>query len=308
MFETLVVPLDGSRLAEHAIPYAIRLAQASHARLVLVQAVEHGGVEEGRRYLSDTAARILGQVTAVDVATPRGRPSDQILATVRAYTADGVVMTTHGRTGFEHLLHGSVTEEVLARSVVPVCVVYSRPGESTSPTFSTTSARLLVPQDGSDYDVAALGVATNLLGPLGDIVLVVVVAPPEHVLRDPTGRHVLAYLDQQEEARTRDARDYLGAVAAPLRNGPRPVRVKIDVRLGDPASGIAMAALDTQADLIVMATHGRTGINRAVFGSVAGCVLRTASTPVVLVHPANPATPLPLEQPVDFEVGPVPTF
>ena len=91
---------------------------------------------------------------------------------------------------------------------------------------------------------------------------------------------MLAYLDQQEEALKREAREYLAGVAEPLRNGPTPLNVKIDVRLGDPASGIAMAALDTQADLIVMATHGRTGIQRAMLGSVAGTVLRTACTPV----------------------------
>jgi nucleotide-binding universal stress UspA family protein len=305
MFRTLVIPLDGSRLAEHAVPYAVRLAQASHARLVLMQAVQNASTDESRRYLADMAESVVGQVAAVHTATPSGQPSDQILEIIEAFQADGVVMTTHGRTGFDHLLHGSVTEDLLARSPVPVFVVYSRPGESPAPTFSATSARLLVPQDGSDYDAPALQVAMGLLGPSGQIVLVTVVAPPEHVLRDPTGRHVLAYLDQQEEALAREAREYLANVAAPLRAGPVRVNVKVDVRLGDPASGIAMAAIDNQADLIVMATHGRTGINRAVVGSVAGCVLRTACTPVVLVHPASWR---PTGQPVRWEVGPVPTF
>ena len=104
-------------------------------------------------------------------------------------------------------------------------------------------------------------------------------------MTDDTGRHVLAYLDQQEEALTRQARDFLTEVAEPLRKGPTPIDVQIDVRIGDPASGIALAALDTQADLIVMATHGRTGVQRAMLGSVAGAVLRTACTPVVLVRP-----------------------
>jgi nucleotide-binding universal stress UspA family protein len=81
------------------------------------------------------------------------------------------------------------------------------------------------------------------------------------------------------------------------------------VRLGDPASGIAMAALDTHADLIVMATHGRTGVQRAVLGSVAGTVLRTACTPVVLVRPNIAPPPQDgIEQPVAKELGPVPTF
>jgi nucleotide-binding universal stress UspA family protein len=325
MFRRLVVPLDGSQLAERAVPYAIRLAQASHARLVLMQAVlsppspsldggdwERGqlaAIEEGRQYLTDMAESMSGQVDAVEIATPYGRPAAKILQTVEEYEADGVVMTTHGRTGFDHLLHGSVTEAVLARCSVPVFVVHTRPGEAAAPTLSPASARLLVAQDGSSFDGPVLDAALNILGPRGEIVLVMVAAEAQHVLRDDTGRHVLAYIDQQEESLTREAREYLREVAEPLRKRPAPINVKIEVRIGDPASGIAMAAIDREADLIVMATHGRTGINRALFGSVAGTVLRTACTPVVLLHPSVPAPPLTgLEQPLSVELGPAPTF
>jgi nucleotide-binding universal stress UspA family protein len=325
MFSTLIVPLDGSALAERAVPYAIRLAQASHTRLVLMQAVlappspsldgadwEKGqldAIAEARAYLTQMADSMSGQVDSVEIAVPYGRATEKILETILAFQADGVVMTTHGRTGFDHLLHGSVTESLLAACHVPVFVVYSPPGQAPAPTFSPARARLLVPQNGSEYDAPALRAAVEMLGLRGEIVLERVVAPPEHVIVDPTGRHVLAYLDQQEEARMRQARDYLAKVAEPLRSGPAPISVKIDVRLGDPASGIAMAALDTQADLIVMATHGRTGVQRAMLGSVAGTVLRAACTPVVLVRPTiTPPPDARIEEPVVGEFGPVPTF
>jgi len=326
MFHTLVVPLDGSQLAERAVPYAIRLAQSSHARVVLLQAVlapppatldgsdwegnQVDAIAEVRTYLTDMADSLSGQVDSVEIATPYGRAADKILEAVATYHADCVVMSTHGRTGFDHLLHGSVTEAVLAKCTVPVFVVYARPGEAAAPSLSPSSARLLVAQDGSSFDAPVLQAAVEMLGPRGEIVLVTVVTPPERILYDDTGRHVLAYIDQQEESVTREARDYLTEVADSLRNGPKPITVKIAVRMGDAASGIAMAALDTQADLIVMATHGRTGINRAMFGSVAGTVLRTAATPVVLIHPTQPAPPdTGIEQPVaKEELGPVPTF
>jgi nucleotide-binding universal stress UspA family protein len=246
---------------------------------------------EARRYLAGVASSVSSHVAGLEVATAYGRPTDKILEAIDTFHADGVVMTTHGRTGLDHLLHGSVTEAILARSSVPVFAIYARPGEAPPAPYSPASARLLVPQDGSDFDAAALHAALEMLGPRGEIVLLTVVAPPEHVISDHSGRRVVAYLDQQEEGLTRAARDYLSEVAAPLRTGPMPISVKVEVRMGDPASGIAMAALDTQADLIVMATHARTGINRAVLGSVAGCVLRSAYSPVVLVHP----TPPPLE-------------
>jgi nucleotide-binding universal stress UspA family protein len=324
MFRTLVVPLDGSQLAERAVPYAIRLAQSSHARLVLMQAVlapptaaldadwerlQLEAIAEARAYLAHVAEDMSGQLTAVEIATPYGRAADKILQTIDTYQADGLVMSTHGRTGFDHLLHGSVTEAILARCDVPVFVVYARPGQAPAPPFSPANARLLVPQNGSEYDAPALQLAREMLGPRGDIVLVTVAPTPEHVLHDDSGRHVVAYLDQQEEALTREAREYLAQVAEPLGKGPAPINVKVDVRVGDPVSGIAIAALDTQADLIVMATHGRTGIKRAVLGSVAGTVMRTVDTPVVLVHPrVPPPQDVGVEQPALGAFGAVPTF
>jgi nucleotide-binding universal stress UspA family protein len=204
-------------------------------------------------------------------------------------------------------LHGSVTEAILAWSDVPVFVVSTRSGDAPAPDFSPVSARLLVPQDGSAYDRAARDAALDLLGPRGEIVLVAVVAPPENMELDATGRHVLVYLDEQEEALQREAREYLAAVAETLRKRV-PVGVKIDVQLGDPAFGIATAVFKTRADLIVMATHGRTGLRRAIAGSVAGDVVRTVSIPVVLVHPTITPRPNGTQQPVFETIGPVPMF
>jgi nucleotide-binding universal stress UspA family protein len=246
-------------------------------------------IAEAERYLSDMAQSLSGQVSGVESVVPYGRTAAQILATASRYQADGVVMATHGRTGFSHLLYGSVTEAVLASSQLPVFVVYARPGEQPPPPFSPSRARVLVPQNFSAYDASALQAALHIVGTRGELILVTVVPPAERVKRDELG-HVLAYVDQQDEIARQQARDCLNEIAAALRKGPQPMSVKVDVRVGDPASGIAMTAIEEDADLIVMATHGRTGLPRAVLGSVAGAVLRTAPTPVLLVHPQPPAT------------------
>jgi nucleotide-binding universal stress UspA family protein len=315
MFSTLVVPLDGSPLAERALPYAIRLAQAQQGRLILMRAALaapprtlHGSdwerdqtqaVAEAERYLTEIAESVAGQVAGVEVFAPYGRPSAQILETAGRFAADGVVMATHGRTGLPHFLYGSVTEAVLAEGGVPVFVVHARPGEKAASVFAPHHARVLVTQNGSAYDASALDAALQIIGPNGELVLVSVIPAPETVARDHFG-HVIAYLDQQEEADRFKARDYLNAIAAELRNHRVPFAVKVDVRVGDPASGITLAAIEDSADLIVMATHGRTGIRRALVGSVAGTVLRTGPTPVLLVHPH----PVP-EEPATAAAGPV---
>ena len=92
--------------------------------------------------------------------------------------------------------------------------------------------------------------------------------------------------DQQEEASRRETLDYLRQVEAQLKQQRPDLRVILDVRIGDPSPGIAMAEIACGADLVVMATPGRTGIRRAVLGSVAGAALITGSVPVLLVSPA----------------------
>ena len=302
MLRTLVVPLDGSELAERALPYAVRLAETHRGRLILLRAVlappparlDGAGWEQDRRDAVDEASNYLGGVAQtiervrVETAVRYGRTVESILDTVRHYAADAVVMATHARTGFCHLVSGSVTEAVLATSSVPVFVVRPRPGETPQPSFEPAAARLLVPLDGSDFDEPALRTAVQALGAWGEITLVQVVEPPDHVERDNNGRPI-AYLDQQEEARTRQAREYLNAIARDLRHQVPPIRVRVDVRVGDAADGIAMAAAAACSDVIVMATHARTGIRRAVIGSIAGAVLRKSSAPVLLVHPQVPS-------------------
>jgi len=247
-------------------------------------------IKEAETYLADVAAK-LGTRVAVKTNAPYGHAVREILDTVEAVGADAVVMATHGRTGLAHLVYGSVAEAVLAESPVPVFLVHAMPGEAPAPPFNPSSARALVPLDGLAFAEAALHTAANLVGPAGELVLACVVEPPDHVARDQNGR-VLAYLDQQEEAVTREARDYLAQVATGLAQSYPWLRVSTTVRIGEAASGIVTAAVDRDADVVVMASHGRTGVLRAVIGSVAGAVLRKGSTPVLLVGPHESHQPI----------------
>jgi nucleotide-binding universal stress UspA family protein len=186
------------------------------------------------------------------------------------------------------LLFGSVAERLMATSVVPVFLVHARPGEAAPTPVDPGTASVLVPLDGSTFSEMAIEPAADLVGPLGELILACVVEPPSEVERAEDG-HVIAYLDQQEEARSREAREYLSEVASRVAQRYPRLRIAQDVRIGDAQNGISMAVADRAADLVVMATHGRTGISRAVVGSVAGAVLRNAPAPVVLVGPREVA-------------------
>jgi nucleotide-binding universal stress UspA family protein len=296
MFHTLIVPLDGSEQAERALPYAVRLAQASAGRLVLVRAAlgpppsgqdwerqQTAAVEEASTYLSDVADKLVKGVP-VATAVPYGHAADEIVESVHRYGADAIVMTTHGRTGLAHLLRGSITEAVLARADVPVLVLHSRPGEAPAVPFDIASARILVPLDGSVLAESAVPVAVSMLGIAGEIVLLTVILAPERVQRDESGR-VIAYIDQQEPDVRQQGLDYLHGIARAIMDDNPDLHVTCDVRLDTPGNGILTAEIERAVDLVIMATHGLTRVRRGFTGSVAGEVIREGFTPVLLVPP-----------------------
>ena len=139
--------------------------------------------------------------------------------------------------------------------------------------------RALVPLDGSPFAETIIPFITNIAGPLDvEVMLVRVVTPrPPQVYEG--SRHVVI---EDVEALKAEAREYLAPLAAELTT--RGVRVKIDVRQGDAIPQIVQAARDAGADLIAMTTHGRGGLGRIVFGSVAEGVLRDAHVPVLLMR------------------------
>src|SRR4051812_10743197 len=128
MFRSLVVPLDGSELAERALPYAVQLARASSGSLTLVRVAlappparldganweqeQTQAVQEAETYLNAVAQTVRTRVP-VTTQVAYDRAASHILTAVETIGADSVVMATHGRTGLAHLLYGSVAEALL---------------------------------------------------------------------------------------------------------------------------------------------------------------------------------------------------
>jgi nucleotide-binding universal stress UspA family protein len=139
MYRRVLVPLDGSELAEAILPFAEQIAGPLDAELLLVRVVEPivaavglatgdvGGVDAllhhqmaAKRYLREIAERLAARGLKVRTVAALGVPATEILAMVEAEKADLVAMTTHGRSGVRRLLFGSVAQEVLRATSVPV--------------------------------------------------------------------------------------------------------------------------------------------------------------------------------------------
>jgi len=139
--------------------------------------------------------------------------------------------------------------------------------------------RAVVPLDGSPLAEGIVPFILGIAGPLDLEVVLLRVVSPVH----PLAVEGASYIEVEDlEERLAAARDYLGSIAATL--AARGVRVRTVVRRGDPVTEILRCAGDVEADLIAMTTHGRSGLGRLLFGSVAEAVLRHADIPVFLMR------------------------
>jgi nucleotide-binding universal stress UspA family protein len=292
MYAVILVPLDGSPLAERALPYAAELARATRARLVLLRAVlvhelpgvdpshaQVASVQRAEADLTASAEPLRAGGLAVDVSVYYDQPGRAILDAAAHRPADLIVMSTHGRSGPGRWIFGSVADDVLRHARVPVLLV---PG-ACQPGWAAAGAgrQVLVPLDGSELAEEALAPACELAERLGaGVRLLRVVEPPVPLVADE-----LSYPSAvAQDAELAAAQAYLDRVLARLRATGR--AGEGSVLVGDPATTIPTVAREQGVDVIAMATHGRSGLARLVLGSVATGVLQRAAMPLLLVRPA----------------------
>jgi nucleotide-binding universal stress UspA family protein len=306
MYRNILVPLDGSRFAEHALPLALGVARRSGARLLLAHvrpadAVEGlsafypmvgGAAEASRSYLARVTERVTATVAPASVPVPvdpvslQGPVAAALHERAVASGTDLVVMATHGHGPLSRLWLGSVADELVRRLPMPLLLV--RPGDldvDLSP--ETTVGQVLVPLDGSPRAESILEPATAL-GALWEAQYVLArVIPPVPILGLDLGGYAAGGLDLAEtEYRQADAHAYLEGVAERLRS--RSLRVRTSVVVDKhPVRGILDAAQSHGADLIALSTRGRGGLKRLLLGSVADKVIRAATTPVLVCRPPN---------------------
>lgn len=318
MFTHILVPLDGSKLAERALPVAARIARATGARILLVQAVvvpvAYGLTFEREALqwhlvedLSKAAQTYLDEIARseqlaglpIERVVKVGSAANVILDVAVERGVDLVALTSHGRTGIGRWVLGSVANRVADDSIAPVLILYARDddGADSAEAKPEQLAQILVPLDGSALAEAALAPARTLALALGEpgqatLRLMLVVTPSE------------AAPENMPQALIVDgARVYLERVAQRLRaenTAGESLSVTWSVVVNrDVAQGILSAAESgegmegtpaARSDLIAMTTHGQGGIVRWALGSIADRVLHAAQLPLLIVRPAEAAT------------------
>ena len=297
MFQSILVPLDGSALAETALPFAAALARGSGAQLTLTRAAlahtppggdaisdQVAANNEAEAYLAAVAERIRPSAPELQTATTYGPAAEMILAERRVRDADLIVMATHGRGGLGRLLYGSVADQVLRASPVPVLLV---PANLSQMLPADKPARVLVALDGSDRSAEILAPAAALAKALGAEMSLLQSVKLERNPNDATSlRDTLLLIEPSAAPERRDGAEvHLERLAVDLR--AEGLSVQVHAVTGDAAGVILSEAGSQQADLIAMATHGRTGLARLVMGSVTSAVLKSAQRPLLVYRPTE---------------------
>jgi nucleotide-binding universal stress UspA family protein len=292
---TVLIPLDGSPLAEHSLTYLPSLAKLGDVALHLLSVLDETEeihdlsssevVERERNvlttYLDQTVGGIedlYGLKAAVEVQA--GVPGDVIQKRVEALSPDLLVISTHGRSGISRWRHGSVAAKLLHGATCPILVVGPRAAEHGDWREGEAVAdfnSILVPLDGSELAEGALTTAAEIAQQFGSR-LHLVRAVRARVASDPAPPADSAELTNQME---QGAASYLAKVRDRLRVGGG---VVTGVRMGAAATELEEYISKEKIDLVVMTSHGRSGLVRAALGSVTDRLTGNGRAPVLVVR------------------------
>jgi nucleotide-binding universal stress UspA family protein len=302
-FQRLLVPLDGSRLAESALPAAAFLVGLFHSSVTLIHLIEHNAApavhsdrhltepDEAQTYLEAVARRAFPAGVPVERHVHTAEVSDVARSLVEhaaELKVDLIVMCTHGRGGLRDLLFGSIAQQVVGLGRTPVLLI--RPTQAgEAPPFACRL--ILVPLDGEPAHEAGLAIARDLALVCGGALhLVVVIRGVGSLEAEQAATALLMPLTTNAilEVSEKQAEDYLREHIARLQAAG--LTITAELARGDPMNYLRRAAERTAADLIVLGTHGKTGLVASLSGSVAPRLSGRAHAPLLLVPLADVPT------------------
>ena len=297
---TILIPLDGSEHAAHALSFALAIG-GRESRLLLLQVIPSSGPIRGllgnvllsadqvqRAY--DASARLtlvqarteyLAERDDVCIEVVRGDPAEEIVHAVDRHDVGLIVLATHGLHGLDRWVIGSVADRVARTSPVPVLFIRPLAPVQDEPT-QIAFERIVVPLDGSTLAAEALPFAERLAGQHGiPIRLVTVTDLPREltgVLAYGAAFSAQAYDELLDQGRI-ESQAMLDGAAAPLRDAG----LTVETQVLEGSVPEAIAAVTGPNDLIVMTSHGRGGVARWLLGSIATKLIYRGGAPVLLV-------------------------
>ena len=291
MFKHILLPLDGSQLAEAAIPVVVDLCKKLDCKITLLHVIEKDAPPEihGQHHLTNEAEACdyLGEIADKNFAfcsqvekhvhtEEVSQVSKSIVQHSGEFAPDLIVLCAHGEGGLRDMVAGSIAQQVIANGNVPVLLIHP---ENPFTGFKN----LLLALDGEEEHDRSLDVAAELARQLKSDLRLVRIVPTYSTLAGETAAlgtmlpaTTVAYLDVMEE----EAADYLQQLLNKMCG--QGINCEAEVQRGEPAQEVVKSANRSNADMIILGTHGKSGLNAFWSGSVAPKILARTKIPVLL--------------------------
>lgn len=297
MINHILVPLDGSELAECVLPHVMAIAPVTGARVTLVHVMEqapsrngnappidplgwHMRKQESQAYLDRIAVRLQEMDQPVEQAILEGNPAEAIIEFARSNAVDLIVLSTHGRTGLSEWNVSSVVQKILLRSYRSVFLVRAY---TTAPA-EVQYNRLLLAIDGSARAEYILPFAISLAqSHQSDVALGMVIQKPQTMQRFPLSEEDVAWINAFTERNQNEAARYLEQLAMQL--SLKGLSAAANIIVSENALGAVYDMVEeSNADLVMIAAHGYSGDRRWPYGSIASSLIAYGRTPLMIMQ------------------------
>jgi nucleotide-binding universal stress UspA family protein len=296
MFKHILMPLDGSPLAECVLPHSLSIARAVGARLTILQVVEQA-VASGRThsidpleweiskaeaavYLAGVGDRLRAAGLEPTEVVLDGHPAGQVIGHAHSEAADLIALSTHGRSGLSGWNTSSVVQKILVRARTSILLVPAYQSLTCDP-IDFRYRRLVAPLDGSKRAECVIPVATALAAQYdAELLLVHVVRRPELPCRAPVSRSDQDLADRLTERNRVEAAKYLAELQSQL-PVPAQTRLLVSDRV---AATLHQLVADEDVDLVALSAHGYTGDAHWPYGSMTVSFIESGHRPLLIVQ------------------------
>ncbi len=295
-YQKILVPLDGSEIAEKALPYVKSIARLKNSNVILFAVSLTIFVDRRDRlfasYVEVNAKELNEEGIKATAATSYGDVAKEIVKYANNNKIDLIVMATHGYSRAKQWMFGSITQKVLYGTKIPVLLIKSK-----SPKVSVEFNRILLPLDGSPFSESTFPYVVGLTKNTNKEILLLHICEPPIVPSygsrpiNPTWKK---YRDDMWGEMEKLSTSYLKKTMAALKK--KGIKVKsrvIKAQSGEVARTIMQISKEENIDLLIIATQGRTGVSSWVYGSIANRIVEKFSQPILLIRPATliPSSP-----------------
>lgn len=288
MFGRILVPLDGSIIAEKVFPAVTELAKGFSSEVYIVGICETGDLEETRAYqvylnnkLEQLKSNLADSKASVKLAVLSGKPAEKILKYAETEKINLIIMSSHGRSGIMPWSLGSTVNKVINKAGIPLLVVRAKEIPDDTRLFS----RIIVPLDGSEKSTGVLPFVEALITKIPSQIYIIRVMEGGRHIHTIGGLDYIRFEDRDVNAAQKRAKNYLDNICHNLCGTTG--EVSYEVRTGDAAKEIMKYANEKEGSLIIMSSHGHSSVETWVMGSVTSKITEVSQQSIWLIPPIS---------------------